>query len=100
MNQNTLNNPFAVATDVGLSRLIGAMERPAVIACIIPAGVPQAVADEEFALIDTEGWHHIEGQYFASLSDAAVQRRRVAERRVRDAERRAAWDARTMQAVA
>jgi hypothetical protein len=42
-----------------------------------------------------EGPYHVEGRYYANPDAAARQRRIVAERRVREASRRAEWTART-----
>lgn len=65
-----------------------------------PPPVPAAVRDEEADIISTEGWHHVDGVYYANLSDAAVQRRRLAEQRVRDRERFDQWVARHVEELA
>lgn len=53
-----------------------------------------AVLAVERALLANEGPHHVEGRYYASAFDADRQRRQTAERTVREAERRADYQAR------
>lgn len=58
-----------------------------------PLPIDPAVSAEEFAIVDAEGWHHVDRIYYANLSDAAIQRRLVAERRIRDRQRFERWAA-------
>ena len=55
--------------------------------------VPTNVREAERAILMAEGAYHVDGTYYANASDAAQQRRWVAERTVREAERRDAWNA-------
>ena len=48
-----------------------------------------AVAAAERAIIEAEGAFHVGGRYFANDGDARQERRRLAERRVREGQRRA-----------
>ena len=48
-----------------------------------------AVAAAERAIIEAEGSFHVAGRYFANDGDARQERRRLAERRVREGQRRA-----------
>jgi AraC-like DNA-binding protein len=57
-----------------------------------PAPSPEVLATEQ-RLRDAEGAYHVEGHYFANLSDAERARRIVAERLVREASRREQWTA-------
>ena len=50
-----------------------------------------AVAAAERAIIEAEGSFHVAGRYFANDGDARQERRRLAERRVREAQRRASY---------
>ena len=50
-----------------------------------------ALAAAERAIIEAEGHFHVGGRYFANDSDARQERRRVAERQVREADRRASY---------
>lgn len=45
----------------------------------------------EHAIIDAEGPYHVDGRYVANEGDARQERRRLAERRVREAERRQSY---------
>lgn len=50
-----------------------------------------AIAAAERAIIEAEGTFHVGGRYFANENDAREERRRVAEREVRQAERRTSY---------
>src|SRR5205814_2160927 len=50
------------------------------------------VAAVERAIIDAEGAYHVGGRYFANEGDARQERRRLAERRVREARRGDPYD--------
>lgn len=56
-----------------------------------PEATSPAVAAAERAIIEDEGAFHVGGQYFANDGDARQERRRLAERRVREAQRRPAY---------
>ena len=56
-----------------------------------PNPSPEVVAAER-GIIEAEGPHHVAGLYYACEVDAAQQRRRTAERMVREAARRLAYD--------
>ena len=58
-----------------------------------PAPSPEVLAAER-AILDVEGPRHVAGRYYADEACAAIERRLLAERMVRDAERRANWLAR------
>jgi len=55
----------------------------------LPPSAPRTptIAAAERAIIEPEGLSHVDGRYFANEGDAGQERRRVAERRVREAER-------------
>lgn len=57
----------------------------------LPSVNADAVTAEIEAMLAAEGVWHCEGTFIPCLDRAARQRRLVAERRVRDAERKAAW---------
>jgi len=56
----------------------------------LPQPTPRtpAIAAAERAIIEAEGAFHVGGRYFANDGDAREERRRLAERRVREGERR------------
>lgn len=54
---------------------------------MISQGVSPAVLEEESRIIDEEGWYVVDNCFYPSLSDAAVQRRWLAERNVRESTR-------------
>lgn len=62
-----------------------------------PIYLPQSEANRpdvaalERAIVEAEGPHHVGGRYFANDGDARQERCRVAERRVREATRRATY---------
>lgn len=56
-----------------------------------PNPSPEVLAAER-GMIEAEGRYHVEGLYYAREADAAQQRRRVAERIVRENARRLAYD--------
>ena len=62
-----------------------------------PIYLPQSEANRpdvaalERAIVEAEGPHHVGGRYFANDGDARQERRRRAERRVREATRRATY---------
>ena len=55
-----------------------------------PNPSPEVLA-AECDIVEAEGPYHVDGRYYACESDAAIQRRHTAERRVREADRRAEW---------
>ena len=56
-----------------------------------PSATTSDVANAERDIIEAEGAYHVGGQYFADDSDARRERRRLAEKRVREAQRRTAY---------
>lgn len=56
-----------------------------------PAPKSPEVEAIERAIIEAEGSYHVGGRYFANDADARQERRRVAERRVREVQRRAGY---------
>jgi AraC-like DNA-binding protein len=59
----------------------------------LPQSAPKSpeVEATERAIIQAEGSYHVGGRYFANDSDARQERRRLAERSVREVQRRAAY---------
>lgn len=55
------------------------------------SGVCAAVLEDEFGQIEESGWYVVDNVFYSSLSDAAVQRRWVAERRIRETTRQINW---------
>jgi AraC-like DNA-binding protein len=55
-----------------------------------PAPSPDVLAVDR-AILEREGPFYVEGCYYANQSDASTQRRRAAERQVRESTRRAEW---------
>src|SRR5688500_8724468 len=68
----------------------------------LPAAPKQSteVLAAERGIIDAEGPHHVDGLYYAREADAAQQRRRAAERIVRETARQLAYEAEPAPAVA
>ena len=63
-----------------------------------PKPSPEMLAAER-GIIEAEGPYHVEGLYYAREADAAQQRRRAAERIVREAARRLAYEINTAPVV-
>lgn len=58
------------------------------------------VRQEYWDIVDAEGWHHVDGHFYSNLDDAERHRLLVAERHVRDVQRKAQWALRVQESAA